>query len=217
MKTREPLSVIEATLAHDVYRRFTALLTDAAATAPMSALRALRDFVVANLHHHHETEDHILWATLATADPEAAHALEDLGFEHEQLDAALQTLAQVPLAEEVHRWALAEAATAVRDLVHLHMAHEEPILLPALRKHLSEQAWGDFARKVMATSPTEGAELMIGFLDQVAEPWQVDLVLRNLPEPARAALAAIRASAEQTLRLLVSPNGQTRVPQPARH
>ncbi|MEU7827036.1 hemerythrin domain-containing protein [Catellatospora sp. NPDC049111] len=215
MKTREPLSVIETTLAHDVYRRSTTLLTDAAGNAPLTALRTLRDFIVANLHHHHETEDHILWATLATVDPEAARALEDLGFEHEQLDAALQTLAQVPLTEEVDRWALADAAAAVCDLVHTHMAHEEPILLPALRKHLSEQAWEDFARQVMATSPTEGAELMIGFLDQVAEPWQVDLVLRNLPEPARAALAAIRASAEQTLRLLASPTEQAGVSQPA--
>lgn len=206
MRTREPLSVIETTLAHDVYRRSSTLLAEAAGSAPLSALRTLRDFIVANLHHHHETEDHILWATLSTVDPEAARALADLGFEHEQLDTALQTLAQVRLGEEADRPVLADAAAAVRDLVHLHLAHEEPILLPALRSRLSEQAWEEFAGHVMATSPAEGAELMIGFLDQVGEPWQVDLVLRNLPEPARAALPAIRESAQRTLRLLERPN-----------
>jgi hypothetical protein len=87
----------------------------------------------------------------------------------------------------------------VRDLIHRHLEHEEPLLFPALREHVPEQAWAEFSRNVIETSPPTGADLMVAFFDQVGEPEEVELVLSGLPAPAQELLPALRAKAKVTL------------------
>src|SRR5262245_3056788 len=123
---------------HDVHRTATTLLADAAAgPAPAEPVFALRDFLVATVHHHHVPEDDVLWPRLAKADPEAAQRLESLSEEHDALEAGLAALAEVT----GDRARLAAAAVAVRDLVHTHLEHEEPVLFPVLRKHMPDDEW----------------------------------------------------------------------------
>ncbi|HEV2378109.1 MAG TPA: hypothetical protein VGS19_38835 [Streptosporangiaceae bacterium] len=66
----------------------------------------------------------------------------------------------------------AATAVAVRHLVDGHLRHEA------------------------------GAHLMIGFLDQAGTPQEVEVVLGNLPEPARPLVPAMREQAAATLRSL---------------
>ncbi|MFI7130314.1 hemerythrin domain-containing protein [Nonomuraea sp. NPDC050153] len=200
----EAVAVTETRLIHAFHRRATTLLCEAALrpSVPLPALAELREFLVKNLRHHHETEDHQLWPMIAAVAPEAAARFAVLSEEHDELDAALDALEAVPVREDGDRPGLRQAAEAVRALVHRHLEHEEPLLLPALREHISPEEWSAFSRATVATSPTEAAHLVVGFLDQVGTPEEVALVLSGLPEPARQFVPAMREQARAALAVL---------------
>lgn len=189
----DPPAVVETRVVHDAHRLSTSLLAAAPVGVPPDLLGEFRDFVVAMLAHHHESEDTDLWPMLRTVSPALAAPLGRLSDEHEQLDAALDELAETGSTG---------AAVAVRDLVHEHLAHEEPVLFPALRRDLSDTDWEAFSARTVATSPQQGAHLYVGLFDEVAAPGEVDLVLRHLPAEAKALLPAMRAQAEASLRVL---------------
>ncbi|GII59619.1 hypothetical protein Pth03_80080 [Planotetraspora thailandica] len=166
---------------------------------PAAALTELRDFLVAHLHHHHESEDGDLWPVITAVAPRVAEGLVALSVEHHQLDAALDALGEVAVADGADRAVLQEAATAVRDLVLDHLEDEEPQLFPVLRDLVSLEAWADFSKKVIETSPTVSAHLLVGFFDRVGTPEEVALVLPPIPEPV---MAAMRQQAQATFEAL---------------
>lgn len=206
----EPMAIIETRLVHEVHRVATTLLAEAAdrPSAPLATLAQLRDFLVVNLRHHHETEDEDLWPQIVATAPAIADALKDLSGEHQRLEDDLDRLAGVELSDdEPHvaagsRAALHEAAVAVRDTVHSHLSHEEPVLLPALREHVTPEYWADFSQRVIATTPPVAGHLMIGFLDEVGTSDEVALMLAGLPAPVQPLLPAMRLQAAADLQSL---------------
>jgi hypothetical protein len=186
----DPPAVIETRVVHDTHRRATSLLADAAGSSSADVVTALRDFVVAMLRHHHESEDRDLWPLLTEAEPSLVEPLTELSREHERLDPALDRLA-----------ADADPATAaaVRDLVHEHLSHEEPVLLPALRRNISDVEWAGFSQRTVAGAPPVGTPLLAGLFHEVASDGAVELVLRHLPPEALELIPALRAEGEATL------------------
>jgi hemerythrin-like domain-containing protein len=198
----EPLSVLQTQLVHNIHRRATTTLVESAANpaVPVEALATLREFLVSNLHHHHETEDYDLWPLIKVADPAAALRMTELTGEHNILDEALETLMRADLKD---REFFTGAAQVVRDVVHRHLADEEPILLPALRDRLTAEAWAGFAQHVTSTAPTENRHLMIGFADLAGTGEQIQVMLGALPfavlatlrDQAKAAFTALQGRA----------------------
>jgi hemerythrin-like domain-containing protein len=190
-------AVVETRLVHDLHRKASALLADAAArpAASAPALAEVRDFLIAQLDSHHRCEDEILWTMIEERVPAAAEPLGRLSREHDQLDAALDALAAAA-TDEPDRTALVDAAVALRDLVHTHLEHEEPVLFPVLREHVSDEAWADFSRQVVAKTPEVGTHLLVGFLELVGAPEDVEIILRDMPAPVRTSL---REQAQETL------------------
>jgi len=197
----ESAAVVETRLLHKMHRAATSLLAEAAQrpAAPPAALEELRDFLVAALRHHHESEDDMLWPQLTAADPAASTALAELAAEHDALEASLDALAAAPVRDAADRTVLIAAAMAVRDLVHTHLEHEEPLLLPALSAHMSDDAWAQFSRTVIASAPPVGTHLNIGFFEQVGSPAELAAVTANLPPAALDLVPAMRKQAEATL------------------
>jgi hemerythrin-like domain-containing protein len=196
-----PASVIETRVAHNVHRRATTLLAEAAArpSVPAAAVAGLRDFLVPNIRHHHESEDDRLWPMIDAAAPDVALAMAELSGEHNLLDVVLDTLEASDITEEADRETYAHAAASLRDLIHRHLDDEEPVLFPALRDHISDEAWDGFARHVKETSPTVNLHFLIGFIDLVAPPEEVELMLEGLPAPA---VEALRAQAQAAFTVL---------------
>ncbi|EXG82780.1 hemerythrin domain-containing protein [Cryptosporangium arvum] len=196
--TPEPVAIAETRLLHTMHRAATSLLAEAATrdTSAPAALTELRDFLVAALRHHHESEDDVLWPRLAAA----GAPLADLSAEHDVLDAALDRLA----AAAVPGPQLAAAAADVRDLVHQHLDHEEPVLFPALAAHLSDQEWAAFSSAVIASAPPVGLHLNFGFFERVGTPEELAAVAANLPPEALAAVPVLREQARATLKGLGS-------------
>ena len=196
----EPAAIAETRLLHKLHRASTSLLAEAAErdSSSPAALAELRDFLVAALRHHHESEDDVLWPQLLAADPAAGAGLIELSAEHDALDAALDRLA----AASVPGPQLVSAAVEVRDLVHEHLEREEPVLFPALAAHMSDQAWASFSGAVIASAPPVGAHLNIGFFEQVGTPAELAAVAANLPPAALEAVPAMREQARVTLESL---------------
>ncbi|WP_457493388.1 hemerythrin domain-containing protein [Streptomyces sp. P5_D11] len=110
--SKESVAVVETRLVHQVHRVATTLLAEAAVrpSVPLGALAQLRDFLVVNLRHHHETEDDDLWPRIVAAAPATEHGLGALSEEHERLDAALDLLAAVNLSGDEVEDGAGEAA-----------------------------------------------------------------------------------------------------------
>jgi hemerythrin-like domain-containing protein len=204
MKPPEPAAITETRLLHKMHRAATSLLADDAQRddVPPAALAELRDFLVAALRHHHESEDDVLWPQLINADPAAGATLVELSAEHDALDAALDALAAVPVPDDAARAVLATAAVQVRDLVHTHLEHEEPVLFPALAAHMPDRAWTEFSRAVIASAPPTGAHLNIGFFELVGSPAELAVVQANLPPAIAPLVPAMREQARVTLESL---------------
>jgi hemerythrin-like domain-containing protein len=197
----DSVAIAETRLLHKMHRAATTLLADAAPreTAPAAALAELRDFLVAALRHHHESEDHVLWPRLIAASPAAGAGLIELSAEHDALDAALTKLADVAVQGDEDRAALAAAAAHVRDLVHHHLESEEPVLFPALAEHMPDHVWSEFARATIASAPPVAAHLNFGFFDQVGTAAEVEAVMVNVPQELLPIIPAMREQARATL------------------
>jgi hemerythrin-like domain-containing protein len=200
----EPTAVLETRFVHQVHRRATALLADAAPnpSVPGWALQELRDFLVPFLEHHHESEDHVLWPLLVTAAPHLTVALDDLTTDHVRLDETLHAVAKAPVDGD--RRALTEAARTLRDLIHDHLAQEERLLLPALRAHLSEPAWAAFSQHTVTTAPTDGIHVFVALVHQVSSPEELAAFVAALPEPARPQIPMLREAGDRTLGALTA-------------
>jgi hemerythrin-like domain-containing protein len=196
----ESPAVVETKLIHDVHRHATALLADVivSSTAPVTAVRELRDFVVALLEHHHQSEDRDLWPTLTTAAPDLARPLSMLSAEHAELDRALHGLADDPLSTSGTGHAR-DAAVLVRDLVHTHLDHEEPVLFPALRAHVDDDAWAAFSRRTVETAPRTGISLLVSLLYRLGTEPEYALIFRHLPPEAAAVLPVQREQGDATI------------------
>jgi iron-sulfur cluster repair protein YtfE (RIC family) len=186
-------AVVETRVVHDTHRRATSLLADTAASdggAPAGVQDALRDLVVTMLRHHHRSEDQDLWPTIVTAFPAVTDQFDELSREHDRLDEALDRLAADTTP----------ASTAeVRDLLHEHLDHEEPILFPVLRTHVTDAQWTAFSERTVASSPKDRTDLLVALCHEVAPDQDVALLLRHLPPEAKAGVPALRTAGEQIL------------------
>nr|WP_274534584.1 hemerythrin domain-containing protein [Micromonospora sp. CB01531] len=183
-----------------MHRMGTTMLAEATRhpSAELAALDELRVFLVKNLRHHHNSEDDRLWPLIEQVAPGTAAPLADLTGEHEELDRALDELMAAPAGEP----AFAFAAEQVRDIVHRHLDHEEPVLLPALREHVTEQAWDEFSAYVMSTVPPDAAYLAIGFFDRIATPNELEVLIGGMPEPVAQLVPMFRQQARATFTAL---------------
>ncbi|MGY6021906.1 hemerythrin domain-containing protein [Streptomyces spinosirectus] len=206
VETSACAAVVETRLLHKMHRAATSLLAEAARSpdAPACALEELRDFLVAALRHHHESEDDVLWPQLSAAEPALATGLAGLAAEHDALDATLDALAAATVRDAGDRAGLIATAMAARDLVHRHLDHEEPLLFPALTAHMPDEAWAQFSRTVIASAPPVGAHLNIGFFEQVGTAAELALVTANLPQAAQHLVPAMREQARATLSSLMT-------------
>jgi len=196
----DPTSIVETRVVHNMHRLATTLLAEAAGRpqADAAALDELRLFLVKQLRHHHETEDHNLWPLIEKIAPGTSAPLAGLSGEHEALDTSLDDLEAAATGSPE----LAAAAETVRRTVHEHLDHEEPILFPALREHVGDQEWKDFSAFVMATTPPDAAHLAVGFFGRVASPEELQILFAGLPEPVRQAAPAMAEQAEETFAAL---------------
>lgn len=191
-------------LSHETHRLANSLLGAVERdSVPAESLALFQDFVVANLRHHHETEDAWLWPQILPASPGTGHLLHELSLKHERLEAAVDRFAGAEVGGQTagsnsaalgrgpegapgsDPAVLRVAALEARDNAHLHLAHEEPILFPALGDHITSDQWDELSRRMIKSSPTVAGHLTNGLSEEVGMPEAVHSALVDMPENLR--------------------------------
>lgn len=177
-----PLDMTVMYVMHHAFRRDLARFAAAAERTPLgerevwSALAERWRRFDRQLHHHHRVEDAALWPPLldlvsavgGDADVATLRAMQE---EHSGIDELLEAcgsgfseMAGSP-REEV-RTRLAAAATAAREHLAAHLAHEESETLPLIQRHSASEAWEATGKAAKKDSPLRE----LGFF----VPWVLD-------------------------------------------
>ena len=199
-----PLDLNGMYMAHHAFRRDLVRFAAAARQTPVEDVEVWQALAVrweqfgSILHHHHTTEDDVLWPQLLDlADAEGRATLEAMEAEHEVIDPMLAACAagfaaMAQSADEATRARLAATTETARDTLSDHMAHEEREALPLVQELLSEEGW---QRVEKAAGSGKGLKDLMFLAPWIADgltPEQLDTVVAMIGTPFRWMLAITR-------------------------
>ena len=164
--TEDAVDVREMIVVHTAMLREFRLLPDAVRAVPQGDVRRARPvvdhvrFMLDMLHHHHESEDTLLWPPLRARATLAEVALIDQGEgQHEELARVIETTVAAldrwaTTANTEDRAATAEGIGSVHRSLEAHLDFEERRLLPLVSTLLTHEEWAALS-VVGRTSPSE--------------------------------------------------------------
>ncbi|MFC4145124.1 hemerythrin domain-containing protein [Micromonospora mangrovi] len=167
-----------------------------------TALRTYLRLLCTGIHHHHQTEDDVLWPVLERS-AGAAVDLRNLSADHAALDPVLDevragadelvaVLASAAADQGRARTVAARLAaglTRLSDLLDAHIEEEERLLFPVIRRYVSVADWTTVERAVRRGG---SIRFELPRLERYAEPAEMD-ELRAIAGPVlRLLLAAMR-------------------------
>ena len=115
-------------------------------------MRAYVDAWAASVHHHHTTEDELLWPVVLTS--AGRHVdLSELRDDHAALSPALDRLRRSAAAlaarpDEDTATALAVELAELRDALDEHVREEEALVVPVVQRYVSVRDWQALERRI---------------------------------------------------------------------
>lgn len=147
--------------------------------------------LITSLHHHHQTEDVLLWDTLSERAPACGLHVALMKDQHGQMTGLLAVAertipAWVASASPSDREAVRAAMAAIDASLNTHLADEETFILPVASVTMSQGEWdriGEFARKEAKPSMLFP---QLGFMLDALGPDDGERFLREtMPAPVR--------------------------------
>jgi hemerythrin-like domain-containing protein len=203
-----PLDLNGMYLAHHAFRRDLARFAIAARKTPVDATDVWRALAVrweqfsGILHHHHTTEDDVLWPQLleivdAAGDTEGRATLEAMEAEHALIDpllascaAGFASMARQPDAQTRDR--LAGTAEAARSTLSAHMGHEETEALPLVQRLLSAEGWERVEKAAGSGKSVADLLFLVPWVAEGLTPRQLQDAYRSIGQPFRVMVALTR-------------------------
>lgn len=183
---------------HNVFRRLfgdlPALIGEVAdGDRPRAELLcASLDELVTGLHHHHTTEDELLWPTLLDRVELQRAVVLRAEEQHERVHELLEHV-RVQLAAFRASAAASDRDALVATLVELdaalreHMADEERFVLPLVEQHLTVAEWEAVGERGRSSIPKDRLLIQLGWMLEGLPPAEQRAFMRALPLPARIA------------------------------
>lgn len=191
---------------HGIMRRGTDLVAGsfarvtAGGAVDRKALVGASRWLVEFVHHHHRSEDELLWPVLRELFPAAVADLDRLTDEHEALDVELDALteatdamaatlsakgpADVVTIVGIAATSADPAARKVRDILAHHLTAEEPVL-EDLFPRVPDAQITRLRKAVVDGAPRSGPHYVLGLM-ALPEPVPGYAEMRgNLPAPLR--------------------------------
>jgi hypothetical protein len=203
-----PLDLNGMYMAHHAFRRDLARFALAPRRTPVEARDVWRALAVrweqfaGILHHHHTTEDAVLWPQLleivdATGDPAGRATLEAMAAEHEHIDPLLRSCAAGFAAmarqpDAATRDALAGTTEITRSTLCDHMGHEETEALPLVQKLLSAEGWERVEQAAGAGKSVSDLLFLVPWVADGLTPVQLESAFRSVGQGFRVLLALTR-------------------------
>lgn len=196
MATAQPIDVRDMAIVHRTFRNAyeeTARLVRAApapSPARVAFLADHLDFAIAVLHHHHESEDALLFPKLIERVPDQAPMTKEVEHEHKLIKAALDaasaacaTWRERPSAETGE--ALAAAIDQLNWVVQPHLDDEEQKVVPLAAVTLTQQEWDAVGEHSVALIPRDKRAIAFGMLLEPLDEADRAYMMRTLPAPVR--------------------------------
>jgi hemerythrin-like domain-containing protein len=185
--------VIHGAVRRDLDRLTTALggLRDGD-TARARALERAYSNLRAELTHHHESEDSLIWPMLSKVGVDRA-LLDAMEREHDAMADALTETAEA-MATVARSGSAADAAAAqasvvrTREVVERHLQHEEDELEPQLTPHLETPEWKAVERKLRSQPPGVAGRYFAWLTDGMTDEHRAFL-RKTVPSPVVTVLA----------------------------
>ena len=195
-------------IVHRVFRREFAAVLDLVRTVPdgdsgrATVVAGHLDLLLDLLHHHHDTEDVLLWPLLVERAPQHRAVLEVMEAQHEQLSARIAQVQTSSRDWSVHALSGAgiRLATDLEAMVApmlAHLDHEEQEALPLCVDLLTQEEWNRLGERAIGALGPENALLILASMQEGSpeQEWQEFVAL--LPPPVAEAYATHGAAAYQ--------------------
>jgi len=196
MSTEQPIDVRDMAIVHRTFRNAyeeSAKLVRAAPSPSPGRVTFLADhidFGIAALHHHHESEDELLYPKLIQRVPEQAPMTEQVEHEHLAIKTALEAASaacaawrQRPSAETGE--ALAAALDHLNTVVQPHLDDEEQKVVPLAAVTFTQQEWDAMGKQGVAWIPRNKRGIAFGMILEPLGEADRAYMMRSLPAPVR--------------------------------
>jgi Hemerythrin HHE cation binding domain len=197
VRNEQPTDTREMLVVHSLFRRELRLASglvrgvgrgDARRAAVVSAHLQLVEDV---LHHHHTSEDDLLWPKLLDRVPEEiAPVVRLMEAQHEQVDGLLARIGELR-----PRWTLDPAPELGAQLAGLydelyaglaeHLDDEESRVLPLVARCITPAEWLELGEAGRTGIPRKDMALVFGMLMYEGDPEVVRIMLAPAPLPVR--------------------------------
>jgi hemerythrin-like domain-containing protein len=148
--------------------------------------------VLSTLHHHHSTEDELLWPRLHQRTALPGDELDRMRLQHDRIAGLLDEIGTT-----LPRWT-AEAGVTDRErlgelfgqasiAIDEHLREEETSVLPVVERHITAQEWQELSARGMSSLPPARLSVFLGHILEEATPAERAAFLSKLPEPGRQA------------------------------
>lgn len=186
----------EMVLIHRVFRREAAqLLRLVSATASGDVARARRlgqwtREYIGGLHHHHATEDALIWPLLQERVVLHRELVDRMETQHHALDATLNEItarlaAWEESAGETERDLLADSVADHRRVLLEHLHDEEELVMPLVEEYLEPDEWERVGKAGLENLPKDKVFLALGAILEEATDEERAFFLAKVPTAGR--------------------------------
>jgi hemerythrin-like domain-containing protein len=196
MSAADPIDVSSMAIVHRTFRAAydeSARLVRANPTPSAARVDFLADhidFGLSLLHHHHESEDELLYPLLVARVPEQAARTSEVEREHELIADAVDRASTrcaiwrgSPSAESGE--ALAAALDELNTTLQPHLDHEEREVVPLAAVTLTEAEWDALGEHTRSRIPRDRIPIAFGMLLEPLDETERATIKSELPLPVR--------------------------------
>ncbi len=196
MSATQPIEVRDMAIVHKTFRRAfqeSAQLVRANPTPSSQRVTFLADhidFLIGVLHHHHESEDLMLYPLLAERAKEQLAMVDEVGHQHVEVNGAIEAVTQSCAA-----WRGAPSAKTGEDLaasldelntvLQPHLDDEEQKVVPLAAVTLTQEEWIAMGDHSQAGIPKNMMPVAFGLLLEPLDDTDKAYMKGHLPTPVR--------------------------------
>lgn len=196
MSAAQPIEVRDMRIVHATFRNAydeSARLVRANPTPSSERVTFLADhidFGIAMLHHHHESEDALLYPKLIERAPEQAATTQEVEHQHLDVTSAINAASTACTAWRRQPSAqtgetLAASLEYLNSTLQPHLDDEEKKIVPLAAITLTQEEWDEMGEHSRATIPRNKMPVAFGMLLEPLDDDDRTYMKAQLPAPVR--------------------------------
>ena len=196
MSASQPIEVRDMAIVHKTFRNAfeeSAQLVRANPTPSAERVRFLAehiDFVIEVLHHHHASEDLLLYPLLVERAPDQVAMVDEVGHQHVEVNGAIDAVTEAcaawrssPTPDTGER--LASTLEELNVVLQPHLDDEEQKVVSLAAVTLTHQEWMSMGEHAQKGIPKNKMPVAFGLLLEPLDDADIAFMKSHLPAPVR--------------------------------